>query len=820
MEKLLKAIGAAALLMIIAFIFNAGVLGYRLFIAIFTGLEVYLICSTAWFYYRHRASHNTSGREYVIKMIARCMGICFISGTILSTLAFPAIEEYYATSYNNTELIVRSLICSLDMFMLDVDSNILDRLDHHPLLKAALVVQAGLSFLCTASLLVSLVYSRVQAYYKLHRKTKVSGEKNHIYLFFGLNENSKLLAKSIHKFDGAAIVIFVDDANLKDDESDSWSNIVHLFTHRQKTFDFVDESSGLVAIAPKQLCDIDDDRMNDTDTDVLGMMELDKVKKLIMDLQKLPDPQSAKEEQSAGTKESDGKKPTASKKQLHVFFLSDNEDNNLRSLMTLSKDTTILSCAKKDGTTVKIYCHARYNSPNRVVEDMVLRKGIDAEIVDSSHLAIELLKSEGANQPVRVAEMSKEHPTMVERPLEALIVGFGEVGRDAFRFLYEFGTFIMPGKEVPRTAAPHITAIDSKMDGLDGAFIAGMPGIEFDSDGLTLSKTDCYARDFYDKVLSEQACRTINYIVLALSDDDQNIALAISIFNRIRRYRDDMSHLIIMVRCVSDGKRKMMDKIAAHYNNGCGDKNLHVMRIFGNPHEIYSYNNIVLRAFETRGITFCENYLRMINEDGSWKTRRENLTGIDKAKDGNIPNANIDDLRELRRKEGQDMANSLHAATKLWLLQNAFGKDYDWKAFAGRMFRADGHPTICGKAADIKYEGLSDYENMTMLNLAMLEHARWEAAHKLLGYVRNDAETHCNERTQRHNCIRPWQELDAESVRASTAIKPRDYKANDFNVVHTSIDLWKGSLGKISEYPRQKNTATINSNEPIPTETR
>lgn len=769
-------VNIAVCLIVLTFIFNGGTAGYWLFIVIFAYFAVRLVISIIKSYLRHIHNKDASRREYVVKMTARLMGLFFVTGTLLYAFTFPAIEKHHDVTYNNAELIMRSLICSLDMFMLDVDSNILDRLDNEPLLKGALVVQAGISFLCTITLLVSLIFSRAKAYYTLHRKTKITAEKCHLYVFFGVNENSKLLARDIHANDAGSIIIFVDDANINDDENDSWDNIVNLFTHKQKTFDFADESSALVAIASKQLCDIDEDRLQATDCDVLSIIELDRVKAIIRSLQQYP-----------------------GESQLHIFFLSDNEDNNIRSLINLAKDKTILSVADDKGVPEKIYCHARYNGPNRVVEDLAVRKGLDVEIVDSSHLAVELLKSKAADQPVRVASLSEEYPTTVTRPIEALIVGFGEVGRDAFRFIYEFGTFIQVCDGEAKTAKPRITAIDSKMDTLDGAFEANTPAISYGGE-IALKQIDCHSVRFYDSVLTKELCQTINYIVLALGDDDQNIALATNIFNRIRRYRESMSGLIIMVRCVKDEKREMMEKIADHYNKGCGDGDIHVIRLFGNPKEIYSYDTIIRDSLTRKGIAFMENYQNIRCENDTWAKRRERLTGISVRNAGEIIYPNIDNLRKLRRQESQDLANALHTATKMWLLQQAFGAAYDWNDFINRIFDISGSPTISGEMAAITYPHLTTAENRVMLYLAMLEHARWNAAHELLGYNRNDTTAKCDEKTLLHNCLKDWDELDGESHKASSPDWKCDYKSYDFSVVNTSVALTRDELGKITRY--------------------
>lgn len=761
-------VNLAVALIAIAFIFNAGVIGLYAFVAIISYAAVRLAIHVARYFARYRRNKGASKKERLLKALACLMGFFFISGTVIYIFTFPVIGKDHGVEFNNAELIIRSMIASLDMFMLDVDSNILDRLDSHSILKGLIISQAALSFICTATLLISLVFSRAKAYYDLHRKTKITDEKSHLYVFFGINDNSKLLAKDIHERDDRSVIIFVDNAEVKEDENDSWDNIVSLFTHRQKTFDVANDSKALVAISSAKLCDIEEEWLEEENPDVFAMTGLDRIRDFISELTRFP-----------------------GESQLHLFFLSDDEDNNIRSLLNLAKDATILSIAKDAGVEHRIYCHARFNGPNRIVEDLAVRKHLNVEIVDSSHLAVELMKSTPEDQPIRTAWLSNEYPTIAERPLECLIVGFGEVGRDSFRFLYEFGTLLQMKDGRPSEAKPHITAVDSQMKKIEGLFCVNKPALRFNEKGshLSLLNVDWHEHGFFTKCLSEEQCRSLNYIIVALGDDDQNISLAATIFQLIRRYRSDMSHLAIMVRCVKHEKMEMMQKVAAHYNKGCGVKDHDIIRIFGNPEKIYSYDTIVKADLTERGKKYYSNYARLREEKADWMDRRRKLMAVPVSESGEPGYPDLDNLRRLRRQESQDMANALHASTKTWLLREALGKGFDWNDFKSRFFNLDGSPNRGGSYDSISYPELTAAENEIIKHLAMLEHARWISAHELLGYETNNESHKCEERSQLHNCMRPWEKLDEESRLSSSPDWQCDYKAYDYSVVDTSIYL-------------------------------
>lgn len=267
-------------------------------------------------------------------------------------------------------------------------------------------------------MLVGLVYSRLNAYFQLNFATKISDTQNHLYLFFGNNEPSELLIKDIIKNDSKAVAIMIDEANVNEDDNDEWEGIVGLIAHKHKIFKTARKIGAHVAIASQQLDDIDEEITSRDDFDAFGYLGLSKIKKFIIRLLQTTNPQ------------------------LHIFFMGEDEELNIRNIIALAKDTTITSVANNYDLYHRIYCHARYNGPNRVIQDVALKKNLNIKIIDSSHIAIELLKLDPNCHPVNVVKASETNLATVESPLKTLIIGFGEVGRDAFRFLYEFGAFV------------------------------------------------------------------------------------------------------------------------------------------------------------------------------------------------------------------------------------------------------------------------------------------------------------------------------------------------------------------------------------------
>lgn len=728
-----------------------------------------------------KPAHRLYSKDFSLKFVATLMGFLLVVGASLYIYVFHEISLNHGVKFSNAEYLFRSLICSLDLFMLDVDSNLLDRLDNQAALKGWLSVQAVVSFACTVAMLVGLVYSRLHAYYRLNYSTRINENRNHLYLFFGNNEPSELLIKDIVKNDPKAVAVIVDEASVKEDNNDEWEGIVGLITHKHKVFKSAEKIGAYVAIASQQLDDIDDEIAAREDFDAFGYLGLAKIKKFILRLS-----------QTAGS-------------QLHIFFMGEDEELNIRNIIALAKDTTMISVARNKKLYHRIYCHARYNGPNRVIQDVALKKHLNVRIVDSSHIAVELLKLDRSCHPVNVVKTNGKSPATVDSALKTLIIGFGEVGRDAFRFLYEFGAFA--DSRNPNLRNPfECFIVDENLDNIRGTFMASMPAIfnENARDGnvdVKFRNTDFNSRLFNSEVLTDDFIEKVNYIVISIGNNDEAIALAARLFSRIRKLRADISDLRIFVRCTDDKKVEGIRKIADHYNFGYGDgeKNIPVIRIFGQPEKTYTYDLVVSDRLIEEGKIFHEKYRLLSGEGKSWDDRHRELT------ETGVPS--IEKLRKLRRQESQNRANALHAGTKMILFEKAMaqlagdsGSAPDMNSFRLNYFNPDGTINAEGSRTNIHYPGLSDKENEIILHLAMLEHLRWNAAHELMGYVFNESGTECDERTMQHNCLCQWDRLDGQSDNTNAENRKKgydwvcDYKKYDFCVVDTTIALHRESL--------------------------
>lgn len=704
-------------------------------------------------------------RRHNLRLLGKVIIWVWSAGWLFYFLAIGIVPNPHVSA----EVLWRSAIASLNLFLINIDSTIINDIQGHDILKGIISCVGMLAILCTTLLILSLVLYRFISY--LHIKHfEINDKKNHLYVFFGINDASKLLAKDVYDNDPKSAIVFVDSnqrnkSEQEEDKVDGWKNLVYLVTHRRKAFiDAHEDERRALAISNCDICSLEEET-----TDVLGNIGLEPVKRLLQTLNSCEDAQ------------------------LHVFFLSEDREINVRSTAILAKDDLIGSIEFQ--TT--IYCHSRRNTINRVIEDLGLdgKHKIEVKILDSSYLAIEQLKRDVRNHPVNyvtVQNLNEENPGSVSSDFVSLVMGFGETGQEAVEFLYEYGAFV--AKEATqydsKRSVFNCYVLDNEMKKLEGHFISGIPGVFYkrcDEENkkalLKFYSFDYRSNEFFTKVLDEIASK-LNYVVVAIGDDEQNMTAAVEILRYVRKKRENLDHFCIYVRAYEKGSFKHLEQIANHYNKRLGKNDYDDVKkivLFGQNEDIYTYELVVEDKYLVDGRNYYETYRSLQidprNDEGTWEERHMNNMKPDK--DGKT--TRWERMSKIRRKESQDRSNALHALTKLKLLQEAVGeenvKDFSLKALKLRT----------GRKTGITYPLLSPSENRLMLNLAMCEHIRWNAAHEMMGYVNNESDEHiCNERTRQHNCLKPWQDLDKESDEVSYI---DDYKLLDFGVVETSFKL-------------------------------
>ncbi|MCC8115348.1 MAG: hypothetical protein LIP03_15420 [Bacteroidales bacterium] len=711
----------------------------------------------------------------------------------------------------------RGSLCALGMFVMNIDGNVFDSIKALPVMRAAI---AGLTVAATAStflLLVALFVSRLKQYLRL-KSLRIRPDNNHLYIFYGLSQASSALARDINKRDPKANIVFVVDSLASNSESatDGMGAIGNAFTHRRETFEAIEAIPGAyLAVANMPVA-----QLPDALGSIWERLGLRPVGKLLEQLG------------HADSKDNRSK--------LYLFLLGPDRQDNVKVATKFAHDSSM--DAKEYETT--IFYSARADSISRVLEESLPKANLTLKLIDDSRLSIDWLRMNVEHHPVNMIELSPDNPGTTASDFTTLIVGFGETGQDALRFLYEFSAFVdsrSDDKETKRSPF-YAYAIDKEMDDIAGQFRASAPAVFPPNSGgaehIKLLKDTPGSQEYYS--LLEKIAPTLNYAVVAIGDSERNMDCGIELLKLCMRKRASLKGLRVYVRLYGESNTALLQSIADHYNMllGASAPADRVLVPFGSMADIYSYDLIINDRLQRQAIDYYQTYREgqkpgWESDNGDWKQRRLTLMGYyrklkpdeltheyDKSKDGNVrfiinppeeSSPTWKNMSKLRRSESQDLANALHAATKLRLLKRTLAQQKmgDVQDFATKFLK-NLDSRRCG---DLYHGGKVAYDDLApdspemklMTTLAKTEHLRWNAAHEMMGYSPyGETKAHgCNEFTKLHNCLIPWEGLDEESlasVYVPTADEPAcyaynpDFKLFDYLVVETTLRLYLAGL--------------------------
>lgn len=628
--------------------------------------------------------------------------IVLIAGVIVY---FYGYWHFYDEELNFVALSLRSFLSSLGMFALQSDLQyfVQDHVKSEPIFLGAFAVVHFLAALVSAIFIINLVGIKLISWLKMRR-----AKGQNLYIFWGLNENSITLAEDIYnnkvKTDGG-MLIFVgtpQDAEFGNQQL-SLSALVNGKSQRKDRIRRIEELGAIITYCSENLT-------------------IEKSSNLPSNIFK-----------TAGLKSLTSIIFKSKDKEIRIFFLTDDQHYNLKLTSLLlntieQKDEVLHGCQHLD-----IYCRARMNKENSVLEKQAYIKSEEmlpnVHLIDTANLSIQILKREVDYQPISFVSPNTDTAS-VDGPFTALVIGFGETGRDAVRFLYEFGAF---PNSIGQRSPFKCYAIDQEMDKLAGTFYNNAPAINGNSE-IELLQMNYQSEQFWEWV--NDKINTLNYIVISCGDDEIGMQLAIDLLEKAFRANMSMDHFKIFIRSYSKEKEGRMVEMTDFYNQ----KARNSLVVFGRQEDLYTYNNIIDEEAIIHAKEFYAGYASKDPKAPTWKERHV----IYKKKRNEVT---LNDINAVIRKENQDIANYRHMDTKLKL--------------AG----------LSRKSTKDDFDKLSAGQKK---NLAICEHLRWNASHEMLGYVYGE-ETSDLHKT--HNCLKAWEELSP------------DYQYYDYAVMDRTIDI-------------------------------
>lgn len=551
-----------------------------------------------------------------------------------------------------------------------------------------------------------------------------------VHLFWGINEASCLLAEDISVKKKTETIIFIDvdeDSEENSQKKVSLSHIMNSMTIKKSEIYRLDEVKALVDHCYYGPAGI----KNSKREDIFRILQLRNIGAIVK-----------------------------KSKKSYFYFLSDDEAKNIAGALNLQQDDKLIAMTYNKP---EIYVHARRDANNEIFDHFSQyddnAKRMKIKIVDSAYLSVVALKQNDKALPVNCVKINKD-TRVVESSFNAMIIGFGSTGLEAFKFLYEYSAFI--DKDLKRIPFKCF-AIDEKMNKIEGVVREKMPSIG--EDELSLINTSVDSEEFWTKISSQ--INDLNYIVITLNNDEIGLSLAVNLFKYALRKRTDSENILkILLRCYDNNNEKRMIEVASNLNKSIDNTNIEII-LFGKEKDLYRCDTILSDAILKQAKEFHKVYK---NSDLDAYELWEKSFGKDEIKrlinDNDKPMSRYNAIFDINRRIAQNISNSMHCRTKMILM--GFESDESSQRLETYYNHANSREP---KSIDYK---CNEKDKQLLLNMAIVEHERWIASHKLMGYV-DCSDDDCIQK--RHKCLRPWNELNEEK------------QSYDCDVVDTTIKI-------------------------------
>lgn len=383
-------------------------------------------------------------------------------------------------------LSLRSFISTFHMFFLHSDLIEVSKHWHEDVTYMTLFsIIHFLAFLITFMIVVQLFGKHLLSWLKL-RYTSV----NKSYVFFGLNEASLELAKSLLKNEEKGRKIVVLDKRIKNkiDTASGARMLETVFQTKEPLFEQVSKMDVLL---------LNKEYTNENSLEDIGIGKL------------------------------------LAKGKAHLFFLSANVDYNLQSALNAIDE---IQNKLKSTVSVSIYVCAHSDYMINLFEKKNTET-IEVHIINPAKLAVmELIIN---HPPVSYMEVDTQK-AVAQKDFTALIIGLGKVGHYALRGLTEHGQFV--------GSTFHAIVVDKEMDSKQGEFEYRFPGMKHYN--IAYKKLLVNSTGYWE--LLDRNLDALDYVVISLGDTELNMKTAISLCRFLERKTDRIIDIFVKVHNSAD----------------------------------------------------------------------------------------------------------------------------------------------------------------------------------------------------------------------------------------------------------------------------
>ena len=609
--------------------------------------------------------------------------------------------------------LMRSLLSSIELFVSHTDLLEIEEAQHQPFFMELFIFIYACAVITSISALVSMFGKRTMS--KIYLRLNKDMQVNHIFL--GINHNTILLARSLQGTidKEKERIVFIQFPDKEVAEKMSFGHLLHNMTAQNKANDSLEEYGIDTSITIVLQAKVDLTSMMDF-SDILKDFGLKELKPLLSD-------------------------KTA------IYLISNDIQYNMKSTFKLVKDPFL--------TNKTIHCLVGNDGQTHLYEASLYNTGV--HFMYPSNIAVQQLILNGKYHPCNTMEVATNDNGRslgyVKGNFNAMVIGFGHIGKAATKFIYEYASVLgEDGNVIPF----NIYIEDEKMDTIMGDFVIEVPNSHNDPH-FHFSSNDAGTVSFWKHLY--EIINDLNYVMITLEDDKRSVLLAGDIYRFAYKARKNgLKNFRIIVQ-IFDLQEE--DKNVLNFYNS------------------FSHEETIL-TFGVREDIFIANEIVSNNPAGigskSYNAARENfrrrclITGYDPkiwdsfVQKGVIGKQEHDYERyaEAMRQLKQNFSEAGHSFTKQYI-----GKGIE------ELFR---------KPA----KELSDEEKKAIENIAKTEHARWCAKAKMSGYIYG---TPSSNTLKRSTLLKPWNDLTEEEMKHRYVVAHAGLIRIDDNLEYTVIDF-------------------------------
>ena len=709
---------------------------------------VFMLCYT----YRRKLFRNF---DVFIRRVAL---LVFLSGFVVYFIGFRSGHEAVGTQMSWYASVLRPLLSSMEMFAFHSDLIEVGEPCHHSVLYMTVFsvihfAAASVSFAVAINYL-GVRFRSAWRWRMLRHRRALAGD---VHVFFGINEVSLGLARDIRRCRPSDTIIFI---NAPEDASSQgmlgFASLFNVFSFRREIMAAIDGIHGIIRQARVPVQHL-------SGNNVIGQLGLDGVF-----------------QNTRGF--------------IRLYILYDDQLQNLAKNIKLRNDVFFKG---NKAQKAYIYCRATSGKLNGgTAFEYNSRHGVETVLVDSAQLAVKAMMGMKDTHPANYVDFDY-HTGCAKTAFHCLILGFGETGQEAFKFLYEHAQFVYSDDFKGKHVVFHI--VDPTADQKRGFFETRYPCIGAAGAASPLSAEIQWhnhsAGDGRFWQLMDGIRDDLSYVVIATGSDNRNIAMAYDIGEYALRWRKRrLEKFAIVVRSYNQINECRYDEL----RELCIDEqdSKPIVHVIGKMSESFTHNYVWRDCLEhdaaIYSLTFTENFGKPLtamriadtkSADTAWWKRHASVKGN--------PIAYIN----TKRIEKQDFSNAFHVYTKLKSIgiidrgTSSVGRDNLDRLLACKSF--------------------ADFEKMPFCDaLLRMEHLRLIASHECMGYTPMSMEDfkasggvmECD--VVRHKSLNlvPWDELDKLPVPEwLKAVVPESY-SNRPNlyliecIVHASLAIGLSKL--------------------------